>query len=257
MVTTVPLAQYFGRETARYFLKCAILVKDVAFELPGVFGANPYKDVVNGSLWTMTWEVRSYIVLLLVWWTASRFGKWSERSFLSLTGMFGCALFALMLYLHVVDSHWIHMVLPVLMFTLGAAAWQLRQKISLSWLGFGIAVALLGVTSAVSVDVFYAIYPAAMAYAVMFLAFVPGGVIRKYNSMGDYSYGLYLYAFLIQQLLAMVWVGITPAQMIVSSFALTMVCAVVSWHLVEQRALGLKTDVVRRIRLLQAKFASA
>jgi len=257
IVTTLPLGQYFGRQAIDYFLKCATLIRGVSYELPGVFGSNPYKNAVNGSLWTMPWELRSYFVLLLVWWTSSYIGRWSERGFMAVTTMIGCLLYGLLQFLYLKDSKSVHTVMPLLMFTLGAVVWQLRHWIRLSWRGFALAAALIFVTPTVSVSVFYAIYPAAMAYAVMFLAFVPDGFVRKYNGMGDYSYGLYLYAFPIQQLLAMVWQGINPGQMIVSSFACTILCAILSWHLIEERALKLKAAVVVRLRTMQSKFISA
>ena len=43
------------------------LVFGVAYTLPGVFEANPYKAAVNGSLWSMPYEIRMYIVLALAW----------------------------------------------------------------------------------------------------------------------------------------------------------------------------------------------
>jgi peptidoglycan/LPS O-acetylase OafA/YrhL len=256
IITTVPLGQYFGRETITYFLKCATLIRGVAYDLPGLFSTNPYKNAVNGSLWTMTWEIRSYIVLLLVWWAASSIGKWSARGFLVLTILIGCSLYGLMQFLHLSGSQSVHTVMPLLMFTLGAVMWQLRHRILLSWRGFAFATALICLTPTVSVNVFYALFPVAMTYAVMFLAFVPAGAIRKYNRIGDYSYGLYLYAFPIQQLLAMAWPGITPGQMILSAFVCTILFAIVSWHLIEERALEMKLVIVTRLRTIQSKFSS-
>jgi peptidoglycan/LPS O-acetylase OafA/YrhL len=39
------------------------------------------------------------------------------------------------------------------------------------------------------------------AYLVFYLAYVPKGFLRKYNELGDYSYGFYVYAFPVQQTL--------------------------------------------------------
>lgn len=257
LVTTVPMAQYFGRETLLYFLKCATLVKEIAFQLPGVFATNPYRDAVNGSLWTMAWEVRSYIVLVLVWWFSFSIVKWKERGFLALTCLNALLLWGVVQFLHLKDLPSVHSAMPLLMFTLGAAMWQLRQRLLLNWPGFAVAAALLCVTPFVSVDAFYLVYPFAMAYAVMFLAFVPGGPLRRYNRMGDYSYGTYVYAFPIQQLLAQAWHGITPVQMIFASFAATIVCAVLSWHLIEERSLGMKAELLARLRSLRSRLVSA
>lgn len=252
------LEKYFGGATIAYFVKCLTLINGVAYKLPGVFVNNPYKDAVNGSLWTMPWEIRSYIVLLLVWQTNKKFmEKWNERGFLALTTVIICSLYGLLIVMHLNKSNSVHTVMPLLMFSLGTISWQLRHKIFLCWRGFVLASTLICITPLVSISAFYAIYPVAMAYAVMFLAFVPDGIVRNYNRMGDYSYGLYLYAFPIQQLLAAAWPGINPAQLIVSSFFFTMLCATLSWHLIEERALEMKADVVNQIRRIQLKIARA
>ena len=66
--TALPLADYFAdRRVATYLVKGATLVTGIEFELPGVFLRNPYPAVVNGSLWTLPWEVAMYGLLLLVW----------------------------------------------------------------------------------------------------------------------------------------------------------------------------------------------
>jgi peptidoglycan/LPS O-acetylase OafA/YrhL len=39
----------------------------------------------------------------------------------------------------------------------------------------------------------------ATPYLVLFIALVPGGWLRHYNRLGDYSYGLYIYGFPTQQ----------------------------------------------------------
>lgn len=254
-VTTLPLAQYFGRQTADYFIKCATLIGGIAYELPGVFATNPYRYAVNSSLWTMPWEIRCYIVLLLGWWTSALIGKWSEWGFLVLATMIGCLLYGLMLFLRLKDSNSGHAVMTSLMFTLGVLVWQLRHRILLSWRGFALAIAMICVTPTVSVSVFYAVYPALLVYIVIFLAFVPNGVIRKYNQIGDYSFGFYLYAFPIQQIIAMMWPGINPGQMIFFSLACTSLIAILSWHVIEEPALRMKPDVVVRLRKIRSKLA--
>lgn len=66
--TALPLADYFAdRRVATYLIKGATLVTGIEFELPGVFLRNPYPAVVNGSLWTLPWEVAMYGLLLLAW----------------------------------------------------------------------------------------------------------------------------------------------------------------------------------------------
>ncbi len=57
---------------------------------------------------------------------------------------------------------------------------------------------------------------------------------------GDYSYGLYIYGFPVQQALASLGFHNHLGLYIASSFLLTLTLAIASWHAVEKRALKLK-----------------
>ncbi|MES2349843.1 MAG: acyltransferase family protein [Pseudomonadota bacterium] len=66
--TTLPIGAYLhDTRTYVYLIKSSTLIKGVAFNLPGVFEANPFKESVNGSLWTMPYEIRMYGLLMLGW----------------------------------------------------------------------------------------------------------------------------------------------------------------------------------------------
>lgn len=56
----------------------------------------------------------------------------------------------------------------------------------------------------------------------------------------DYSYGLYLYGFPMQQLVARTFGAQSALFNAALAGALTLVCAALSWHLIERRALALK-----------------
>jgi peptidoglycan/LPS O-acetylase OafA/YrhL len=84
------------------------------------------------------------------------------------------------------------------------------------------------------------LYPLLLSYVVLWLALVPGGVLRLYNRLGDYSYGLYLWQFPLQQWIVLTHPGLTPPQLMALAFPAALVLAVVSWHGVEARALALK-----------------
>jgi peptidoglycan/LPS O-acetylase OafA/YrhL len=88
-----------------------------------------------------------------------------------------------------------------------------------------------------------------IGYALLFLAYVPGGFIRGYNRFGDISYGIYIYAFPVQQAVVASFPGASVMVVIVLSTLVTIPLAMLSWHLVEKRALNLKgraVDFTRR-----------
>ena len=57
----------------------------------------------------------------------------------------------------------------------------------------------------------------------------------------DYSYGLYVYAFPIQQTVVRLVPDIAPPLLFAAAFALTLAVAAVSWHALEAPALRLKS----------------
>ena len=95
------------------------------------------------------------------------------------------------------------------------------------------------------------VLPVFFAYGVLSLAFLPSGVLRKFNHLGDYSYGLYIYAFPVQQSLMALYLAAHPHLVVVkgkspawevwpyffSSLLGTLILAFLSWHLVEKPAL--------------------
>jgi peptidoglycan/LPS O-acetylase OafA/YrhL len=83
-------------------------------------------------------------------------------------------------------------------------------------------------------------------YAVLTIGLARTPYVARTARFGDFSYGLYLYAFPVQQLVIDVWgVHGTAANFLVV-LAITLLLAVLSWHLVERPALALKDALLRR-----------
>jgi len=74
-------------------------------------------------------------------------------------------------------------------------------------------------------------------YLVVWFAFVPRGPIRRYNVVGDYSYGIYILAFPVQLILRNVLGIKLPMLHFAASLCCVLPLAILSWHLIEQRAL--------------------
>jgi hypothetical protein len=75
-----------------------------------------------------------------------------------------------------------------------------------------------------------------LSYMVFFLAFA----YRLPEPVGDYSYGLYLFAFPAQQIVAHLLPSLDPVRAMGLTLLAIIVPAVVSWHFIEKPALGLK-----------------
>jgi peptidoglycan/LPS O-acetylase OafA/YrhL len=243
--TSMDLFAYFSdSRTYIYLAKSLTLFDGVADQLPGVFEGNPYKSIVNGSLWTMPYEVKMYAVLAVAWLALGVAGEFRYKIF-----EFSIVLYALLSGIYVIVGHFYsHAVsnsahLSFMFFT-GAAFYILKDRIYLSRLrffSFFFAVVLASVISVlVGVNhIFYVIYNISISYIVIFLAFIPRGVVRKYNVMGDYSYGVYIYAFPVQQSIAALIPGVSVSELLLISFGLTLILAVMSWHIFEKHSLSL------------------
>lgn len=193
---------------------------------------------INGSLWTLIDEVRCYVVLallaglgvihkrrapvllalLLVWWIAS------VRGLPVRTGIW----FPL-------GNHFL--AVHFLAFTVGAAACVYSHRLPVHWGACAAAALLLVVLLATNTYAMFGIFP--LAYIVLFLSVTLP--LTSINTSTDISYGVYIYAFPVQQSLAAF--GVAGAGL-VPFFGLTVVIttglALLSWKLVEKPMMQLR-----------------
>lgn len=209
-VTTAPAAEYWP-SAGLYVLRNALLYP-ATYELPGVFQSVPVPNVVNGVLWTLRLEFTFYLVLMLI------------RARLALVTALGAGCAAVWLYMTFAHPDWAQeQVTRIvflgarngLLFFAGSALYLVRWKTPV-WL------------AGVSLAAFPFVGPLALPTAVL-------GLARPGKLSADLSYGIYIYAFPVQQVLA-AWgrLDIMTAVLAVLPFA------VLSWFLVERPAMKLK-----------------
>jgi len=89
----------------------------------------------------------------------------------------------------------------------------------------------------------------AVAYAALWFGFanIPG--LKIYNRLGDYSYGMYIYAFPVEQMTMALFHHLTPWQLALASFPPTLLLAILSWTWIESPALNHRHILVARLRL--------
>ena len=241
IMTSWPLASYLAdSQTYVYLVKCATVVSGVVYNLPGVFDDNPFKHAVNGSLWSLPYEIRMYAILAVAWaaWRVTKRAGLRMFAATVVTAAVSAGLFVIAR--HFLRSSDDQFATLFFMFFSGAAFYVLRERITLSRSYFWCCVIAL-VSSMVNIHAFFLVYMLTIGYTVLYLAYIPSGFVRVYNRVGDYSYGVYIYAFPVQQSVVALTPGISVALLCCISAFVTLLFAALSWHLIERRALGFKT----------------
>jgi peptidoglycan/LPS O-acetylase OafA/YrhL len=235
--TALPLATYWSsHETWRYLAKNLVLLHGIAYTLPGVFDGNPSPHAINGSLWTLPSEVRCYLYLLAAWIAVRKLT--SERIF----RIFVTALWLALLGWHCwsMGQSTLELSPPRLnlMFASGVAIYLYRDRAVLSWRWLGAVIVALAL-SAINQKAFGVVYVLALPYIMLCLAYLPRGKILGFNKLGDYSYGVYVYAYPIQQTLMCLVPTLGPGALFAAAMPATLAMAVLSWHFIEKPALRL------------------
>lgn len=238
-VTTLDLGAYASDlATHTYWARNATLVTGIQHTLPGVFTELPLAGVVNGSLWTLPFEIAAYTALASLWLLCGNSNQSSHRFALILSiALFACLVVFHVLRIEAIQAH--HVFRLFFMFVGGALFYSIRQHVRLDWRIGLLLAALLG-TSLIESRLFVWLYPLSVAYLTLLLAYAPGRTIRIFNRFGDYSYGIYIYAFPIQQGVLAYFPRASIAELIVLASLLTLGMAIASWHLVEKPWLARK-----------------
>jgi peptidoglycan/LPS O-acetylase OafA/YrhL len=232
LVSTAGLSHYWlSLAPFAYVAKNLTLIR-MQSTLPGVF-ANLPLPAVNGSLWTLPAEVRLYGLLAIFGASGILFQRrWYFWFILALSVIAALLPFDVPLFFSRTQS------LPLfLFFGLGSVMCVYRDRIPLNtWLMLlllAVALPFHGTRP------FHWLLGIWLAYAVLWFAYIPN--FHWFNRAGDYSYGLYIYAFPIQQTLRQYFEHIRPLQMFVAASIFTLMFAALSWHLIEKPALRLKS----------------
>lgn len=205
-----------------------------------VFGGKP----LNGSLWSIPFEFWCYIGLAFLGLSQLLTRRWPVIAITSLTmlvrvwldltgrkpGMFGFIIGWPYLWF---------IVLPC--FLAGTTLYLYRDVVPRSGLAVCAGLAsLIGVAN-LPIDPLYRsclvnlLFPPVIAYSVIYMAFSPGIKLHNASRFGDFSYGTYLYAFTIQEMLLFVFGReLSFPVYIATSMTLALVLGIVSWLFVER-----------------------
>jgi len=241
--TSLPIGHYFGTLHTYSYFKNVFL--NPAYDLPGLFAGNRYPIAVNGSLWSLPIEFSMYLLLPFVC-AVDRLMRGKLATL--------CTTIALCVF----SIHFVRMSEPAShpviygtdlisaldvapYFMIGALVKQMNWEhlldpiLALFFIG---VVTLIPPEAAVHGEiVLYFLLP----YVVLTFALSSHRLLQGAGRFGDFSYGLYLYGFLVQQCVNdLTGNTLSAIQNAAISLPIALVLAYISWHLVEKPMLSLK-----------------
>jgi peptidoglycan/LPS O-acetylase OafA/YrhL len=228
--------------TWKYLLRNATMLLPAKYELSGVFLDNPYGRAVNGSLWTLPFEIKLYLALALLMRIFTMQKIRNLHYFKIATIVLACALMSFQILDHFLKFDDGEALRLSGFFFSGGAFYLLRHRISISYRYLYVLIAVICISLAINKDLFFAIYSLSLTWLLLHLAYLPDGIIRNYNALGDYSYGVYIYAFPIQQVLILWNSQLSVFEMMMQSLIITTIFSIISWHLIENSYLKFKRN---------------
>jgi peptidoglycan/LPS O-acetylase OafA/YrhL len=251
LLTTLSVHDYLANAQTWRYLHTAT-AWHIQFALPGVFGSLPTPNVVNGSLWSLPYEIRCYaalvvvgilpltlrsktllVVIVLIVALVLR----NERGAVRLHE----PLFAMDYYANKLGLH----------FAIGAliASWRgaLAHWTNWFWLSAVVLVGIFNFEQSTFKEVGYVLM---ISLLILALGLHTQWMPHLPESMGDWSYGLYLWAFPVQQFLVQTksHVNLGFAWFAVLCTFISLLCAALSWYLVERRWLTKNLAMLSWIR---------
>jgi peptidoglycan/LPS O-acetylase OafA/YrhL len=247
LVTEFSIGRYFAdRQFWHYPLN---IVGDIHYTLPGVFLHNPTPRIVNLQLWTIPGELLCYLAIVVV----SVIGLIRIRVAIPVVAIGYAVILTLSLFM---SAHNHSAGLPLfagvslntllISFLAGVAIFLYRDLLPLNFPIFiGCSVASYALLWNGTYQ-YAASFP--VAYCTVFLGLTD---FRKtfVTATGDYSYGVYLYGYPVQQTVMYAFPTLNNTWFnFGTSLAVALLFASLSWHLVESQVLARRRTIIASVQ---------
>lgn len=243
-ISTLAIKDYFSDLKFFSFLSSCILIR-IHYFLPGVFEHSPLGAPVNVSLWTISLELKLYagllifsliplkrkaLLLLFILLLLTGFGYYFPKPLQSFIGRF----------IHGPVSLQSYTVLTPF-FLVGMLVFYLRKKIRIvaGWLPVFLVLLVLVCTVKELRVIELLAFPGLILLAAGFKI----NLVKKITPKPDLSYGIYVFAFPVQQIIANSLGPKTNWIFFLYAMLAVLPLAAASWYFIEKPALGLKDRV--------------
>lgn len=241
--TPVSGVSYWQQQGTWSYLTRNLTIFGLTHTIPGVFSSNP-EPLVNGSLWSIPYEIICYCCFSILFLVRHR-PQQKDRLMIAL---YACCT---TLYLAV---HLFHL-LPG-----NPTAATITRCFQLFFSGMMIARFLppAGISRSIALVCFllftglyyfrtylyfedlYMLFLFPFSVFIMYIAFVPNRILPHFAKWGDASYGIYLMAFPVQQMILSHFPDWHPLGNAALTCCIVIPLAFASWHYIEQPVLSLK-----------------
>ncbi len=237
LVTNNPVSSYFLNPETYSYIKHQLLMQTwgnsgIGYTaLPGVFDFNKYPSLINASLWTLPAEVGCYLFLL----GAFTFGLLNKKFtfFFLILIVLDSLLSSRIIFLNLPINNEDFSYLPFC-FSIGVLIAVYKEKVSIS------------LNTVIGCLLFYyffrnTFYERFFFYLLVFLGIFYiaslDWIITKFKLPFDISYGVYLWGFIIQQILAFEFPGVVGTPHFLMSAAVSIIMGLISWFLIEKNSI--------------------
>ena len=238
--------QYFHGNILGFLLNIFFISSNTL--LPGVF-MHHYNHSLNGSLWTLSYEVLWYILVAIL------SPLWKKQKitgpivFVILTIAYCVLIYGGFENAFFFSGALLKFVKLGMFFSMGMNYYLFSDKIKLSFKIFlgAIVLLILGILFADFIITFSIAGP----YIIFYIAFQKRFVATWYDKIGDLSYGIYIMSFTIQQTIVE-YIGkptygyntmaMNPYLNMLFTLIIVIPLAWLSWHFIEAPCLKLKRN---------------
>lgn len=238
-LTNISASEYFHSDMTFNYLKNNVFLK-TQYDLPGMFATNTYPGAVNGSLWTLPEEVGCYLFLLAVFSLGVFKNKWAASI------VFGLLIIDMILPQRILtnwksDNSEISL-LPA-SFAAGALLAIHKEKLSVGFLQT-IGLATL---SYVLWNTKFAELAFCLTVFSLIINLSATDLVKRIKIKHDISYGIYLWGFLVQQVVQHFIVDQTVYLKMFISGVVAVGLAFISWFVIEKRFINYGKILIGRI----------
>jgi len=242
-VSTLSLREYFSHPALWAYTRN--LMFDMVDHLPLQFVGNAMPQAVNGSLWTLPLEIQWYALLALLGvaglWRFKRLWMLLSAVAALITYLVLAPLYLAQASLFPVGINQVYALHFGTYFLAGATLGLLPFRAQMRHANTALVTAWALGTTALALDQALLALWCVVPVTAIWVGTARIPFVHQVGRWGDLSFGLYIYAFPVQQV--MIWQfkdRLSWGGLLAVCMAITLACAWLSWHGLEKWALTLK-----------------